>query len=124
MEQFFLEYRLSIKSMITGESISIEKVEGEPLIGATINQSGLLRMRVTKVGADTVLAHLIRMVEQAQGSKAPIQRLSDTISGIFVPVVLVIALLTFIGWAIIGHVTSATSSPGLLPPWLQLRFWW
>src|SRR6266516_3891509 len=70
------------ESMITGESIPVEKVEGEPLIGATVNQRGLLRMRATKVGADTVLANIIRMVEQAQGSKAPIQRLADTISGI------------------------------------------
>ena len=98
------------ESMITGESIPIEKVEGEPLIGATINQRGLLRMRATKVGADTVLANIIRMVEQAQGSKAPIQRLADTISGIFVPVVLVIALLTFVGWVIIGHVTFASTA--------------
>jgi P-type Cu+ transporter len=102
------------ESMITGESIPIEKVEGEPLIGATINQRGLLRMRATKVGADTVLANIIRMVEQAQGSKAPIQRLADNISGIFVPVVLVIALLTFIGWAIIGHVNAATSTPWIV----------
>ena len=80
------------------------------LIGATINQRGLLRMRATKVGADTVLASIIRMVEQAQGSKAPIQRLADTISSIFVPVVLVIAALTFIGWAIIGNVTAAPLS--------------
>ena len=100
--------------MITGESIPIEKVEGEPLIGATINQRGLLHMRATKVGADTVLANIIRMVEQAQGSKAPIQRLADTISGIFVPVVLVIAGLTFIGWAIIGHLNSATSTPWIV----------
>jgi Cu+-exporting ATPase len=100
--------------MITGESIPIEKVEGEPLIGATINQRGLLRMQATKVGKDTVLANIIRMVEQAQGSKAPIQRLADTISCIFVPVVLVIALLTFIGWAIIGHVNSATSTPWIV----------
>ena len=102
------------ESMITGESIPIEKVEGEPLIGATINQRGLLHMRATKIGADTLLAHIIRMVEQAQGSKAPIQRLADTISGIFVPVVLVIAGLTFIGWAIIGHVNSATSIPWIV----------
>src|SRR5947208_9204128 len=98
------------ESMITGESIPVEKVEGEPLIGATINQRGLLRMRATKIGADTVLANIIHMVEQAQGSKAPIQRLADSISGIFVPVVLVIALLTFIGWAIIGHVTVASTA--------------
>ena len=100
--------------MITGESIPVEKVEREPLIGATVNQRGLLHMRATKVGADTVLAHIIRMVEQAQGSKAPIQRLADTISGIFVPVVLMIAGLTFISWAIIGHVNSATSTPWIV----------
>jgi len=102
------------ESMITGESIPVEKVEGEPLIGATINQRGLLRMRATKVGADTVLASIIRLVEQAQGSKAPIQRLADTISGIFVPVVLVIAAFTFIGWAIIGHVNAASSNPWIV----------
>jgi Cu+-exporting ATPase len=102
------------ESMITGESIPVEKVEGEPLIGATVNQHGLLRMRATKVGTETVLANIIRMVEQAQGSKAPIQRLADTVSGIFVPVVLVIAGLTFIGWAIIGQVNAASSNPWIV----------
>jgi len=102
------------ESMITGESIPVEKVGGEPLIGATINQRGLLRMRATKVGADTVLASIIHLVEQAQGSKAPIQRLADTISGIFVPVVLVIAAFTFIGWAIIGHVNTTSSNPWIV----------
>jgi Cu+-exporting ATPase len=102
------------ESMITGESMPVEKVEGGPLIGATINQSGLMRMRATKVGADTVLASIIRLVEQAQGSKAPIQRLADTISGIFVPVVLVIAAFTFIAWAIIGHVNAASSNPWIV----------
>ena len=108
------------ESMITGESIPVEKVEGEPLIGATINQRGLLHMQATKVGADTVLASIIRMVEQAQGSKAPIQRLADTISGIFVPIVLVIAALTFIAWAIIGNVTAATTAGmmGASNPWI------
>ena len=98
------------ESMITGESIPVEKAKGEALIGATINQRGLLRMQATKVGADTVLASIIRMVEQAQGSKAPIQRLADTISSIFVPVVLVIAALTFISWAIVGTVTGSSTA--------------
>src|SRR5947209_8226852 len=84
------------ESMITGESLPVEKEPGDRLVGATINQHSLLQMQATKVGADTVLAHIIRMVEQAQGSKAPIQRLADTISGIIVPVLLVIATLTFI----------------------------
>src|SRR5713226_711650 len=110
------------ESMITGESIPVEKVEGDPLIGATINQRGLLHMRATKVGADTVLASIIRLVEQAQGSKAPIQRLADTISGIFVPVVLVIASLTFLGWAIVGNVTSASTNAATMAassnPWI------
>jgi Cu+-exporting ATPase len=91
------------ESMITGESMPVEKIEGELLIGATINQRGLLRMRATAVGAETMLAQIIRLVEQAQGSKAPIQRLADTISSIFVPVVLVIGTLTFMAWAVIGN---------------------
>ncbi len=91
------------ESMITGESLPVEKGTGDTLVGATVNQHGLLHMRATNVGADTVLAHIIRLVEQAQGSKAPIQRLADTISGIFVPIVLVIAALTFIAWAILSH---------------------
>ena len=108
------------ESMITGESTPVEKVEGDPLIGATINQRGLLHMRATKVGADTILANIIRMVEQAQGSKAPIQRLADTISGIFVPAILVIAALTFITWAIIGNVaaTPAAGVMGASNPWI------
>lgn len=88
------------EAMITGESIPVEKEQQDTLIGATINQNGLLRMQATKVGADTVLANIIRLTEQAQGSKAPIQRLADTISGIFVPVVLLIAVLTFLLWVL------------------------
>jgi len=110
------------ESMITGESIPVEKNEGAPLIGATINQHGLLHMRTTKIGADTVLAAIIRMVEEAQGSKAPIQRLADTISSIFVPVVLVIASLTFIGWSIAGNLAGTPAqSAGMMAasnPWI------
>ena len=111
------------ESMITGESLPVDKGEGDAVIGATINQRGLLHMQATNVGADTVLASIIRMVEQAQGSKAPIQRLADTISSIFVPTVLVIASLTFIAWAVIGHVvaspalgggTTATNNPWIV----------
>src|SRR6266536_2880370 len=112
------------ESMITGESIPVEKIEGEPLIGATVNQRGLLRMHATKVGADTVLANIIRLVEQAQGSKAPIQRLADTISGIFVPVVLVIATLTLIAWAVVANTIgiptfgTAKTMSGAVSPWI------
>lgn len=90
------------ESMITGESMPVEKGENDQLIGATINQLGLLRMHATRIGSDTVLAGIIRMVEQAQGSKAPIQRLADRVASVFVPVVLCIALLTFVAWFIIA----------------------
>src|SRR6266487_450029 len=112
------------ESMITGEILSFKKVVGDPRIAATINKRGLLHMRATKVGADTVLANIIRLVEQAQGSKAPIQRLADTISGIFVPVVLVIATLTFITWAIVVNTIgippfgTAQAMGGAVSPWI------
>jgi P-type Cu+ transporter len=101
------------ESMMTGESLPVEKSLDAPLIGATINQQGLLRMRASRVGADTVLAQIIHAVEQAQGSKAPIQRLADTISSIFVPVVLIISVLTFIGWATLGQVNPALATAGM-----------
>jgi P-type Cu+ transporter len=86
------------ESMITGESIPVEKTIGNMVIGSTINKNGTITMRTTKVGKDTALAGIIRIVEEAQGSKAPIQRVADTISGYFVPVVVTIALGTFLLW--------------------------
>jgi len=86
------------EAMLTGESLPVNKTAGSPVYAATINAQGLLRCRATGVGADTTLAGIIRLVEEAQGSKAPIQRLADTISGIFVPVVIALAVLTFAGW--------------------------
>jgi P-type Cu+ transporter len=90
------------ESMITGESLPVEKSEGDQLIGATINRQGLLRMEATRVGKETALAQIIRLVEQAQGSRAPIQRLVDRVAAYFVPAVVVIALLTFAIWMASG----------------------
>lgn len=89
------------ESMLTGESLPIDKTVGDPVIGATINKNGFLKMKATKVGRETALAQIIKVVEQAQGSKAPIQRLADKISGIFVPIVVIIAILTFVIWYVV-----------------------
>ncbi|MFE4712880.1 heavy metal translocating P-type ATPase [Paenibacillus sp. NPDC056722] len=86
------------ESMLTGESIPVEKKPGDTVIGATINKNGMLRVKASRVGRDTALAQIIRVVEEAQGSKAPIQRIADVISGIFVPIVVGIAVLTFLIW--------------------------
>ncbi|MEK6854847.1 MAG: copper-translocating P-type ATPase [Nanoarchaeota archaeon] len=86
------------ESMISGESLPSEKRAKSNVIGATINQDGVLYVRATKVGKDTFLAHIIELVEEAQGTKIPIQRLADKITSIFVPSILVLALLTFLGW--------------------------
>jgi Cu+-exporting ATPase len=90
------------ESMVTGEPIPVEKQQGERLIGATMNGTGGLLMRAEKVGADTLLAQIIQMVSQAQRSRAPIQRLADTVSGYFVPIVVLIALLSFGIWMVWG----------------------
>lgn len=86
------------ESMLTGESIPIDKTVGDTVIGSTINKNGFLKIKATKVGKDTALAQIIKVVEEAQGSKAPIQRLADVISGIFVPIVVGIAIVTFLIW--------------------------
>ena len=90
------------ESMITGELIPVEKVKGQPVYAGTINEKGSFRFRADKVGGETVLANIIRMVQEAQGSKAPVQKLVDRIAGIFVPVVMGIAVITFIVWMLIG----------------------
>ena len=90
------------ESMLTGESIPVDKSVDDEVIGATINKYGAFKFRATKIGKDTVLSQIIKLVEDAQGSKAPVQRLADKISGIFVPVVVVIALLTFVGFYFIS----------------------
>ena len=91
------------ESVLTGESVPVEKKEGDKVAGATINAHGSLEVRATAVGSDTALAQIVRLVEEAQGGKAPVQRLADQVSGIFVPVVLGVAALTFAGWAFLGE---------------------
>jgi Cu+-exporting ATPase len=90
------------ESMLTGESVQAEKAPGDEVFGATMNATGAFRFRATRVGADTTLQQIVRMVEEAQGSKAPIARLADVISGIFTPVVLCIAIATFAAWFVLA----------------------
>ncbi len=97
-------------SMITGESLPVEKHHGDHVIGSTLNQNGTLTMKAEKVGKDTALAGIVKSVKEAQGSKAPIQRMADVLSGIFVPIVVGIAIVTFITWVVWvtpGHLPSA-----------------
>ncbi len=96
------------ESMVTGEPIPVTKTAGDTVIGATINQTGAFRYRATKVGSDTVLAQIIKLVEQAQGSKAPIQRLADQMSSYFVPAVILTAIWTFVAWFLFGPAPTFT----------------
>jgi Cu+-exporting ATPase len=96
------------ESMITGESIPVTKREGDEVIGATMNTSGSFRFEATKVGEDTTLHQIMRMVEEAQGSKAPIQRLADRISAVFVPAVIGVAAATFVVWLLFGPEPALT----------------
>lgn len=96
------------ESMVTGESMPIEKGPGEIVIGATVNGTGALYIRTSKVGVNTVLAQIIKLVQQAQATKAPIQRLADSISAIFVPAVMAISILTFVSWYVVGPTPAFT----------------
>jgi Cu+-exporting ATPase len=105
-----IEGRSSVdESMLTGESLPVSKNIGSEVIGATVNKQGRLVVEAVHVGAQTALAQIIRLVEQAQGSKAPIQRVADQVSGVFVPVVIALATLTFLGWLVIGQVGFTVS---------------
>ena len=90
------------ESMATGESMPVPKNPGDEVIGATVNQTGLMHVEATRVGSDTFLAQVIRMVEEAQGTKVPIQEFADRVTSVFVPIVMVIALLTLVGWLVFG----------------------
>jgi len=90
------------ESMLTGESLPASKKKGDEVIGATINKTGAFRFRATKVGKDTALAQIVKMVQEAQNSKAPIARLADTVSGYFVPIVMILAVWTFVIWFVVG----------------------
>ncbi len=101
------------ESMLTGEALPIDKGPGDTLFGATVNQRGRIEARATAVGAETVLSGIVRMVEQAQGSKAPIQRTADRVSAIFVPAVIVIAVATILVWLAVGDDVAAAVQAGV-----------
>ena len=94
------------ESMLTGESLPVEKGPGDQVIGATLNKTGSFVFRATRVGRDTTLAQIVRLVEEAQGSKAPMQRLADRISEVFVPAILILSALTFVGWMVLDPAVS------------------
>lgn len=107
------------ESMATGESMPVNKSPGDEVIGATINQEGLLKVEATKVGKDTFLSQVIKLVEEAQGSKVPIQEFADKITGIFVPVVMGIALLTVLAWILIPGLMKPLVGAGTFLPWVD-----
>ena len=107
------------ESMATGESMPVNKAPGAEVIGATVNQVGLLRVRATRVGKDTFLAQVIKLVEEAQGSKVPIQEFADRVTGVFVPVVIGIALLALTAWLVFPGTMSVLSSAGSFLPWVN-----
>ena len=108
------------ESLATGESMPVDKTEGDEVIGATINQQGMLRVRATRVGSDTFLSQVIRMVEEAQGSKIPIQALADRITGIFVPIIIGLAAATLGAWLLFpGFFGGIAAAAGQFLPWVD-----
>ena len=98
------------ESMVTGESIPVDKGPGDPVVGGTVNQTGSFRYRATAVGAETVLAQIVRLVREAQASKAPIERLADRVAGVFVPVVTLLSIATFVAWYDLGPDPALTTA--------------
>jgi Cu+-exporting ATPase len=107
------------ESMATGESMPVNKRPGDELIGATVNQEGLLKAEATRVGKDTFLAQVIKLVEEAQGSKVPIQEFADRITSIFVPVIIGIAVLTVVAWLVLPGLMGTLVSAGSFLPWVN-----
>jgi Cu+-exporting ATPase len=98
------------ESMLTGESLPVDKTVGDEVVGGTVNKNGVLRFEATRIGKDTALSQIIRLVEEAQGSKAPIQRIADRVSAVFVPAVVFVALLTFLIWLLVVQSTPGVGS--------------
>ena len=103
------------ESMLTGESVPVPKQAGARVIGGTINRTGALRYRATTLGGDSVLAQIVKLMRDAQGTRAPIQNLADRISGVFVPVVVSIAIATFVIWFVVGDVAGLHANPTVSP---------
>ncbi|MBN1580313.1 MAG: copper-translocating P-type ATPase [Anaerolineae bacterium] len=107
------------ESMATGESMPVNKHPGDELIGATVNQEGLLKVEATRIGKDTFLAQVIKLVEQAQGTKVPIQAFADRVTGIFVPVIIIIAVITVLAWLVFPGVMGFLVGAGDFLPWVD-----
>ncbi len=107
------------ESMATGESMPVTKRPGDEVIGATINQDGLLKVRATKVGKDTFLAQVIKLVEEAQGTKVPIQEFADKVTAVFVPIIITIAILTFAAWMLFPDTMRRLAELGSFLPWVD-----
>jgi Cu+-exporting ATPase len=101
------------ESMITGESIPVDKKSGDTVVGGSLNKNGFFKMRATNLGKDSVLSQIVNLIEQAQGSKAPIQKMADKVSSIFVPVVIILASLSFVFWWYLGDSLNVSTSPFL-----------
>ena len=107
------------ESMATGESMPVTKRSSDEVIGATVNQEGLLKIRATRIGKDTFLAQVVKLVEQAQGTRVPIQAFADSVTAVFVPVIIVIAVLTFASRLLLPEATQALTTLGSFLPWVN-----